>query len=405
MSTRKNDEWGKVIKKQLELDKVRNDLEKYQARVMKQTYKNQLDEIFKIKQQKKEHENIEKEVERERISEQAKLEFEKNQAEKRKKIEESKRVTEDNLKLKMIIQERKKSEKNSLKDERLAINTKENQKIIENVTNQLQLKKKINEQLTNDFENAKEKKKLKKQKEKLEKINDLLLINQEQDRLKKQDLEFKNYFSTINEEQNKKIEIFEKSITPKLLEKEKKFSKWLQNSEEASRKLDLIQNYEKEKKKELDKKNIREVLRKQTEENRIKKNISKEKLRILDEELQKRVEYSFHIDEEISLKKKMDNINYRNELLAQAAQDKERKKTEFKLSEKERMLNKSVLDQDKNSLVRGANEILKSSKWIKEPGSPCISPSLKYTTLQIDYTSTPNTFKYSRLQNNRNSLF
>lgn len=309
----------------------------------------------------------------------------KVEQEKQKKIENYQKITQENMQLEFLSHQRKNIEKNNSKLKDLDINSKEKEKILESLSKNQQQRRNYEKEITEDYKFSQEKQKIKKKIEEQEKEFDRIIITQAQEKLKQKDIQYKDYFEKIQAKRDEKMNNFAKTITPKVFEKDINYFAWLQHSEESKIQSENQKTLEAERKKQEEKRVMNEVLRKQTVEKQNLEMLSKEQNRAIDEDLKKRVEISLFVEEEKKYKKILEKINYREELLTQAAIDKDKRNSEYKLSEKEKILNKQILIHDKNSFQRGANQILKALE-VPSRGfrSTTISPSLKNTCLQMD---------------------
>lgn len=400
MASKKNDEWGLIIQKQLELDKIRNEAERIRMQQKKETYRNELDSFSRVKQQQKYEERLQREKEAFELSQQVRILSEKESLNTNRRLEINQKVIEDNIRLEKQLNFRRQAEKITATQEDIKINLAEHQKILENLSQKQSLREKYEKTIDYDIELSKYKQELKRQENYLEKVHDRELIQLEQQRLLERDSQYKQYFSGIQSAQSRKMEAFSKNTSPQLVEKEINYYQWVQKAEEAKRRAESQQDQEKERKRLEDIRVVNETLRKQAEEKHFFEVLNKEKNRAIDEDLLNRIDVSMKIDQERNMEKKIRVLNYREELLSQAALDKEKRGLEFKLSEKEKQMNRFLLENDKKSLQRGANEVLKPVSR-----SPNLSPSCQNTTLQMDYVYRKSEMNGNRMQRTRNSIF
>ena len=400
MAFKKNDEWGIIIQKQLELDSIRNEFERNRAKLAKDSYRQELDNLQKIKFQQKLEEKLQKAKEGTDLAEVVKLSLTKESQNQNKRLEVNQKIIEENIQLEKMMNQRKFTEKLTSEEEDLRMNKRERETIIENLSKQKAMRQRYEKDVDTDLKLSQYKQVLRKQEEVQEKERELQLVKQEQEKLIERDMQYRDYFSRLENMQNRKAEAFSKNVSPQLYEKEVNYYQWIDKAEESKRRADYMQEMQREKKKEEDRRVINETLRKQTINY-----LSKEMTKAIDEELLQRIDYSMKIDQEKNYRRKAQVLSYRDELLNQAAFDKEKRAAEFKLSDKEIQLNRKLFEKNKSSLQRGANEILQCFELAKGQRSPNVSPSCLNTTLQMDYPYPINDRISSRLQRNRNSIF
>lgn len=382
MQNKRNDEWGVIIQKQLEIDEARNALEKARYKHQQEEYKKQLDALLTIKNQQKRQIHEQKSQDIKEISTQLMNQSKEEDLKRQQKFEINKKIVEENLKLQAINNKNKYKEKSSMLA--LDIHNIELDKLksLENQNKWNQHRRSAEVGMNLNLKLVQDKNYMKQKEELEEKQKEIYLTKLEDLRYKQREEEYKAHLSKIQEIQNKKLEVFSKNIAPQLVVKEINYKQWVNNAEEAKRREEENRMKELERKKGENSKVVKETLKWQSENKYLRKYWDKESDKVLDEELNKRIEVSVRIDEDRNIKKKQEALNYREELLQQAEADKARKKAEFKLSEREKNLNRSILGQDKSTILRGANEILKSVD-LSHKRSSNVSPSLKNTTLQL----------------------
>ena len=382
MYNKRNDEWGIIIQKQLEIDEVRNAQEKARYKQQQEEYKRQLDELLVIKNQQKRQQYQQKSQDIKEISNQLQSQLKVEDFKKHQKFEFNKKIVEENLRLQNMSNLNKVHEKDSVMAIDIHNNALDKSKYLENLNRLNQHRRSAEVEMNLNIKLMQDKNYMKKRADIEEKQKESYLVKLEELRFQQRDEEYKAHLNKIQEVQNKKMEVFSKNIAPQLMVKEVNYNQWVTHAEEVKRREEEMRLREIERKKGENFKVVKETLRWQSENKYMKKCLDKESERVIDDELTKRVEASLRIDEERNFKKKIEVLSYRDELLHQAAADKARRQGEFKLSEREKNLNRSLLDQDKSKIIRGANEILKSVD-LSQRRTPLISPSLKNTTLQL----------------------
>ena len=378
---KRDDEWGIIIKKQIEQDQARSQIERLQHKQQQEEYKKQLDSLLSIKNQQKLSKIHEKSQDLTQIHSQIQFLTHEQEAKKQQKLEDYKKIVADNLKLQAYSTSQKTKEKNLLLELEKQNNNMDRTKYLESLNQYKSHKKSIEQEMARNLKFSQERQEIKKKFEFEAKEKESQLAKQEELRFIARDQEYKYHLNKIKENQMKKMEVFSINIAPKLVEKELDYEKWVKHAEEEKRNEEMRKVLQVERKKEIEAKVVARTLKKQSEDKEIMKILRKDEERAVDDELQRRIEVSMRIDEDRNYRKKVDVLSYREELLQQAEFDKFRKKNEFKLSEREKSYNKSLLEE-KNLLVRGANEIIRPSEGINKR-TPGISPSLKSTTLQL----------------------
>lgn len=378
---KRDDEWGIIIKKQVEQDQARSNLERLQHKLQQEEYKKQLDSLLSIKHQQKQSKVQEKSQDLTQIHSQIQFQSHEQEAKRQQKLEEYKKLVEDNLKLQAYSLSQKAKEKNLLLELEKQNNSLDRSKYLDSINQYKSHKKSIEQEMARNLKFSQDRQEIRKKIEFEAKEKESQLAKQEELRFIARDQEYKSHLNKIKENQMKKMEVFSINIAPKLVEKELDYERWVKHAEEERRNEEMRKMMEIERRKEIEAKVVARTLKKQSEDKEIMKVLRKDEERAVDDELQRRIEFSMRIDEDRNLRKKVDVLSYREELLQQAEFDKIRKKNEFKLSEREKSYNKSLLEE-KNLLVRGANEIIRPSEGINKR-TPGMSPSLKSTTLQL----------------------
>ena len=220
MAVKKNDEWGIIIQKQLELDTIRNHLEKNRLKLQQEAYRNELDALAKIKQGQKDQEKIQKLKEAQEISERVRMLSDKEQEKRHRQLEENQRIIEENIELEKLLNKRKYIEKLQSKSQDIDMNIKENEKILENLSKRKALKQQYENTIDIDMKYAQEKHYMEKNKGLQEKEKELQNIRLEQERLAQRDAKYKGFYARVQENQNKKMEAFTHNVAPKMFEKE-----------------------------------------------------------------------------------------------------------------------------------------------------------------------------------------
>ena len=208
MAVKKNDEWGIIIQKQLELDTIRNHLEKNRLKLQQEAYRNELDALAKIKQGQKDQEKIQKLKEAQEISERVRMLSDKEQEKRHRQLEENQRIIEENIELEKLLNKRKYIEKLQSKSQDIDMNIKENEKILENLSKRKALKQQYENTIDIDMKYAQEKHYMEKNKGLQEKEKELQNIRLEQERLAQRDAKYKGFYARVQENQNKKMEAF-----------------------------------------------------------------------------------------------------------------------------------------------------------------------------------------------------
>lgn len=382
MYNKRNDEWGIIIQRQLEIDEARKALEKARYKQQQDEYKRQLDELLAIKNQQKRQMYQQKSQDIKEITNQLQSQLKVEDLKKQQKFEYNKKIVEENLKLQALTNLNKVHEKDSIMAIDIQNNEMDKNKYLENLNRLDQHRRSAEVGMNLNIKLVQDKNYTKKKAEIEEKQKESYLAKLEELRFQQRDEEYKAHLNKIQDVQNKKMEVFSKNIAPQLMVKEVNYNQWVSHAEEAKRREEEMRLREIERKKGENFKVVKETLKWQSENNYMKKILDKESQRAIDDELSKRIEASVRIDEDRNFKKKIEVLSYREELLQQAAADKARRQGEFKLSEREKNLNRSILEQDKSKIIRGANEILKSVD-LSHMRTPLVSPSLKNTTLQL----------------------
>lgn len=407
MSYRKNDEWGLIIQKQMEMAEIQQNIEKQRYKAQQDAYKKELDNLLKVKAQQKDRQRENKFKESQDIYTQLKFQEEIEKSRKAQVFESQRKIVEENAKLIQISSQVKETNKlNSITEEQKNIE-REKERNAESLAIKQIHKKAVENAMSNQMKAFQEKKEQEKIVAVAEKEREMIMALEEEQRMVKRDM---NYITDLSKRQqilSKKEEAFSKNIGPKMIEKELNYVSWVEHAAEVKKQEEFQRRLDIERKRDQETKHVNEILRRQAEEREMQKFISREKSRAEDEELQKRIEYSMRAEQERFLKKKYDVLSYREELLNQAALDKEKRQSEYRLSDKEKMINKSILENDKSSLQKGAERMLKSvevSKNLLKPSGE-YSPSLRNTTLQMDYAMPVGKELGDVRMNKRHSIF
>jgi hypothetical protein len=379
--TQRNDEWGLIIKKQLEIDQARALLERKKLKKQQEDYKKQLDALISQKNAQKVSHIHQKSQEINQITSHFHQLSQEEDLKRLQKLEQHRKIIEENLKLQNFNNSQKDQQKFQILEQDKQNNQLDKARHFESMALQKQHRKLLEQEMSKNLKFSLERQEIQKKTENEEKNREFFLAKQEELRFMQRDQDYRDHVNKIRENQMKKMEIFSQNIAPKLVQKEINYQQWVQHAEEVKKLEEQRKVLENERKREVNEKVVAETLKKQAEDREVRKFIRKEEEKAVDDELQRRIEFSVRIDEDRNFRKRVEGISYREELLQQAAADKLRKQNEFKLSQREKNLNKSLLDVEKSSILRGANEIIKATDVNKR--TPGLSPSLKSTTLQL----------------------
>ncbi|CAG9334413.1 unnamed protein product [Blepharisma stoltei] len=356
----KIDEWGVILEKQLELNKIHEIDEKARQAHEKEFLRRELDYQQSLKEaQKRQKLNlIAKDYEdvQERTNWFRRQDLIKREQERMQKSEIAENLLNHHSFIKQReAEERKQKYLEELEQAKIArqnIEIDEQRKIAQKI--QLNREQQMIRQLQE--EQAKERKQI----DMNEKQREMELIMQRKERDDKREREYKQHYQHIYEDQLNKAIRFS-SVIAKEMQKDSQIDNWIEKGvENYQQKLAEKEAYEREVK-ERNAKAVKDMLRNQIEQKESQKRKEMEEYRKEQEELNKRVEFSRMLEEERERQKFMQKQDYVDQLLRQTKAEEDSKAYTFKLSDHEKLLNKNLLDEAilSRRFKRGADEIVK----------------------------------------------
>lgn len=351
------DEWGTIIQKQSDLNRVRENEERQNRNIEKSGYRNDLLFQQQLRDYQKKDELSLKQVEAVEVNQ--RVNYFKQQEESRKQQESQvkRQIGEDYLMHQNYIKQKEQEEKQrkfQQEQEHLA-------RVRADLDAEERRRKEAREKWTNEQQmmlNFKREQEMQKKDQVMqEKQYDLELIRQRKLREEQREQNYRDYYQKLNQHQNSNVDRLSQYMTRDTKDQERAL--WIEkNVSEQNSLLAQKEEYEKY----LRQMNIRNnnlTLKQQMEEKERMKYSAAEEQRRLAEEHKRRIEESKRLENEREMQKRALKVQYSEDLSVQKTVWNDNQLMGFKLSENEKRLNRNMID-DKAMLQRGGAQILKT---------------------------------------------
>jgi hypothetical protein len=352
------DEWGVIIQKQSELNKKRETEERQQRFEEKTDYRKDLLFQQQLRDVQKKEVLSQKQIDAQEVA--LRANYFKQQEDMRRNQESilKKQMGEDYMTHQNMIKQKEIEERQRKYQEEQAhlARVRQELEIEEQRKKDAREKWNMEQQMMLNFKREQETQK--KLAEQQEKLHDIELMRQRKQREEEREQKYRDYYQKLNQYQNNNMERFHQFMTRDTKEVER--ATWIdKNVAEQNSLLAQKEEYEKYLK-QMNIRNNNETLRLQMEEKERTRLMAIEEQRRHAEEHKRRVEESLRLEQEREMQKRMQKMQYNEDLGTQKNIWNEVQMNQFKLTEHEKKLNRNMIDE-KALLQRGGAQILKNN--------------------------------------------